>query len=410
MTTSDQLAISADNEQSLSIAAASGAHRDRLLDAVEEVAAELEAEAQACEALGKLTDRALELLRGTGVGWGWVPEELGGFGMLPSDVYPVLERIARIDGSIGWIATIVASSGPLLANLDQDTAKVLLADGLPMFAASGAPTGRAVAVDGGFRFSGSYQYSSGGLHADYVFCMGLLFDGDAPVPVPPSLYLIPSSAVTHGGNWDTLGLRGTGSVDFTVEDYFVPAEHVVNPLAEPNSATPAALGGNFLLIHLMHIGWASGMVRRMLDEVVEHAQRPSSRPGAPTKAENPAFRREYAEHETAAKAARALVVSVLADIDATLLRGESPSRRQITELFGASQNLHETARQTALWGFTVCGGASLRAGVIQRVFRDTLSGCQHLIADPNHLSTIGHELLAAPPESFWIGPILAGAE
>lgn len=248
------------------------------------------------------------------------------------------------------------------------------------------------------------------MHADYVFCSGLLFDGDTPVPAPPSTYMIPTSAVTHTGNWDTLGLRGTGSVDFTVSDYFVPDEHVINPMSEPISSTPVALGGIFLMIHLMHIGWASGVIRRMLDEVVAQAHRPASRPGAATKAESPAFRSEYADYELTAQAARALIASVLADIDDTLLRGESPSRRQITLLFGASQNLHETARRVANWGFSVCGGTSLRAGVIQRVFRDTLSGCQHLIADRNHLSTIGHELLGAPPESFWIGPILAGAE
>ncbi|WP_067672856.1 hypothetical protein [Nocardia miyunensis] len=74
---------------------ASAEHRDRLLSAVERVAAELEAEAEACEAAGRMTDRALELLRGTGIGWGLVSADLGGLDMYPGELFPVLERIAR---------------------------------------------------------------------------------------------------------------------------------------------------------------------------------------------------------------------------------------------------------------------------------------------------------------------------
>jgi len=390
-----------------SVDPASAANRDRLLAAVEEIAGELEAEAEACEAAGKLTDRALELLRGTGIGWGLVSAELGGLDMYPGDVFPVLERISRIDGSIGWIATIVASSGPLLAYLEPSVAKSLLADGLPIFAASGAPSGRAVPVEGGYRFSGSYSYSSGGLHADWVFCGGMVYDGDQPVPGPPLSFLVPSSAVTHKGNWDTLGLRGTGSVDFTVTDEFVPAERVITMFGDPVSGGPSAGGGAFLLIHLMHLGFASGITRRLLDEVAAHANRPSSRPGATRPADNPAFRTEYAEHDLAARAARAMITSTLADIDTTLSRGERPSRRQISLLYGANVHIHNTAREIASWAFTKGGGTALRAGTLQRLVRDAYSGGQHFLVDRAHLTDIGHELLGAPPEMQWAGPFFA---
>ncbi|MCP2256146.1 Acyl-CoA dehydrogenase [Prauserella aidingensis] len=408
MTTSQQLP-----EQStaagtpFSVDPASAANRDRLLAAVEEIATEAEAEAEACEADGKLTDRALDLLRSTGIGWGLVSAELGGLDMYPGDVFPVLERIARIDGSIGWIATIVASSGPLLAYLDPAVAKSLLADGLPIFAASGAPSGRAVAVKGGYRFSGSYSYSSGGLHADWVFCGGVIYDGDEPVSDPSLSFLVPSSAAKHSGNWDTLGLRGTGSVDFTVTDEFVPTERVINMFGQPASGGAAAGGGAFLLIHLMHLGFAAGITRRLLDELARHAQRPSTRPGATSLADNPAFRTEYAEHELAARSARALITETLAGIDVTLARGDRPSRRQISLLYGANVHIHDTARKIASWVFTKGGGTALRAGTLQRLVRDAYSGGQHFLVDHSHLTDIGHELLGAPPEMQWAGPFFA---
>ncbi|WP_216896766.1 hypothetical protein [Nocardia alni] len=385
----------------------SALNRERLLVAVEEVADELAAEAEACEQAGKLTDRALELLRGTGIGWGLVSAELGGMDMFPSDVFPVLERICRIDGSIGWISTIVAAAGPLLAYLQPTVAKSLVANGLPVFAASGAPTGRAVPVEGGFRFSGSYSYSSAGLHADWVFCGGMVYDGDKPVPGPPLSFLVPASAVTHHGNWDTLGLRGTGSVDFTVTDQFVPTERVIAMFGEPVVHGPASSGGAFLLIQLMHLGFASGITRRLLGEIAVHAARPSSRAGGAALAEDRVFRSEYAEHELAARAARALITETLAGIDANLAVGERPTRRQISLLFGANVNIHETARKIAVWAYTRGGGAALRAGSLQRTVRDTLAGTQHQLVDRGHLTQVGYELLDPPPEMQWAGMVLA---
>ncbi|GKQ39157.1 acyl-CoA dehydrogenase family protein [Streptomyces sp. A012304] len=382
----------------------SAAGRDRLLAALDAAAAELQVEGPACDEAGMLTDRTMELLRDIGMGWMYVSKDLGGLDLGAGDSAVVFERIAYIDGPIGWTGGIFAGVGLLAALFEKSAAKALLADGAPNCSATAYPSGRAVRVEGGYRLTASYSYCSGLPNADYVFCNSLVFDGDQPVPGPPLMFLVPASAATLQGNWDTMGLRGTGSVDFTVTDYFVPDHHAVSLFPPPGTSGLAA-AGLLVAVHLGRQAWASGTTRRLLDEIAAHASR-EPRPGATRLADNPVFRTEYADFELAYRSARALGAEVFAEIDATVARGEPLSRRQNTLLAGASVHMHDICRDVAVWAFNKAGGTALRAGTLQRVVRDALSGCQHAVAGRSLLPDIGHELVGAPPELQWIGTTL----
>ncbi|MFF4801091.1 hypothetical protein ACWCQ1_39780 [Streptomyces sp. NPDC002144] len=376
----------------------SAAARDGLLAALDAIADELEVEGPACDEAGKLTDRTMELLRDSGLGWMYVSKDLGGLALTPSDSAEVLERFAYIDGSISWTGGIFAGVGYLTAFLDKAVEKALLADGVPNFSATAYPAGRAVRVEGGYRLTASYSYCSGLPNADYVLCNSLLFDGDQPVPGPPFMFLVPASETTLRGNWDTIGLRGTGSVDFTVDDYFVPDHHAV-PLL------PDTAAGLLALVHLGRQTWASGTTRRLLDEIAAFASR-EPKPGATRLADNPVFRTEYADFELAYRSARAFGAEVFAEVDASVAGGEPLSRRQTGLLAGASVHMHDICRDLALWAFNKGGGTALRAGTLQRVIRNALAGCQHAVISRSQLADIGHELIGAPPELQWMGPAL----
>jgi 3-hydroxy-9,10-secoandrosta-1,3,5(10)-triene-9,17-dione monooxygenase len=96
-------------------------------------------------------------------------------------------------------------------------------DDSTLVSSSYAPMGRAKAVDGGFRFSGRWSFSSGCDHARWVFLGGLVM-GDDGNPVDFRTFLLPRADYAIEDVWDTIGLRGTGSNDIIVEDVFVP-EH-----------------------------------------------------------------------------------------------------------------------------------------------------------------------------------------
>ena len=82
-------------------------------------------------------------------------------------------------------------------------------------------------------------------------------------------------------DWNVLGLRATGSVDYTITDLFVP-----NEFSHPPGVLQPKRGGNVYLIGLLgvavigHTGFALGVGRRALDEIAAFARR-AIRPDRP---------------------------------------------------------------------------------------------------------------------------------
>lgn len=388
---------------------ASARHAERLVAKLTELAPEIEAEAEANEEAGKLSDRTVDLIREAELPRMLLPVEMGGLGMFLRDALKVADKLGQIDASAGWIGGNWSASGLFLSYFSDDTVKDLIGGGeIPYFGASSSPTGQATPVDGGFRFSGKYQYGSGDLHASWVFCPGFELGPDGkPVAGPggiPALktYLVAAEDLEFRGNWDTLGLRGTGSVDFAVTGAFVPADRVVDPLGGPPARGGRQLSGGMLaVLPFLHTGFALGASRRVLDELVTYAHRPSSR--GTTLAESPVFRTEFARHEIAVRSARAFVYESWSQLHERLVAGQPMTRRDYTLLRAALIHMHEVLRAAATFAFAQASGVSLRAGVLQRWIRDALSGCQHLIVSASGYTDVAWELMGAPDNMVW-GP------
>lgn len=86
------------------------------------------------------------------------------------------------------------------------------------------PVGKATPVEGGYRLSGRWAFSTGSEHCDWVFLGGLLPKKDGSGALEHTTFLLPKSDYRIEENWNVIGLRGTGSNDIIVEDVFVP-EH-----------------------------------------------------------------------------------------------------------------------------------------------------------------------------------------
>lgn len=88
------------------------------------------------------------------------------------------------------------------------------------------PTGKAVAVDGGYLVGGRWAFGSGIRHADWVYGNCMIYDGertrlDATGKPEARLMLFPVNDCVIHDTWHVGGLRGTGSNDFSVSDLFV---------------------------------------------------------------------------------------------------------------------------------------------------------------------------------------------
>ena len=191
-----------------------------------------------------------------------------------------------------------------------------------------------------------------------------------------------------------LGLRATGSIDYTTDSLFVGAPYTYHATTE----TPLRGGilytlGIINLGMICHTGWALGVGRRMLDELLKLVEAKSGRAGS--LGDNQAFQGEYAMAEAKYRAARALAYETWNDVQETLRRGDTLSLDQnnLTRLVVSTRGLWRVCG----WVYTAAGTTSLRSGTIQRFFRDMHAGSQHLLASPPVRQACGRMMAGLAP-------------
>ena len=194
-----------------------------LMDAVESVRATLEAGAEESERIGTLARASVDALYDSGLFRLKMPHVLGGAEADVVTQLDVLEAVSRIDPASGWCLMIGAASlGSLGAFLPDDSIEEIFVGGRPpKVAGAAAPSATATPVEGGYRVTGRWRFGSGVMHAEWVSA-GARVAADAPPGHPRQLRLImPRHKVKVHDNWQVMGLRGTGSCDFSVDDLFV---------------------------------------------------------------------------------------------------------------------------------------------------------------------------------------------
>jgi alkylation response protein AidB-like acyl-CoA dehydrogenase len=175
----------------------------------------------------------------------WIPASAGGLELPLADALRIYEAAAAIDGSLGWAVMIGAGGGLFAAWLPSAAAQELFASTAALVAGSGAPTGYAEKVAGGYRVRGAWRFASGAHDASVFTAACVVTAGGKPVLDAQGKPLIramsiPPAAVRIVDSWDATGMRGTGSHDFEVRDALVPEQHSFSVLTDAPRA-PGAL-------------------------------------------------------------------------------------------------------------------------------------------------------------------------
>jgi alkylation response protein AidB-like acyl-CoA dehydrogenase len=207
------------------------------------------------------------------------------------------------------------------------------------------------------------------------------------VPAMRIVFLRPEQVVVRG-NWDVLGLAGTGSYDYTVDDEFV-GEEFTFPLL---TATPRRGGamynlGLFGIVASGHAGFALGVGARALDEILDIARTKQRMGQFSPLADEQLFQYDFAMHDAAMRSARAYVLDVFGKAEAEALAGHAPSLVLQQRMRQATTYATRVAADAARFAYTWAGTGALRGGVLQRCFRDIHAGTQHIYVDNNTLTT-----------------------
>ncbi|MBP6435479.1 MAG: hypothetical protein KA292_12530 [Sphingorhabdus sp.] len=207
---------------------------------VADVRAKLEAampllteEATACDELGKLTPKTYEILRDSGIMRIFQPYEYGGMEGDPVEFARLIMDLASNAPSAGWVAGVVGLHSFEFAQTDPRLQEEVWGKDNDTWTASPyAMLGKATRVEGGWRLTGRWPFSSGTDYCDWAVVGGLAEAADGTAPgefTEPHHFIMPLGdyQIDHE-SWDTMGLRGTGSKDLVAEDVFVPDYRVIN--------------------------------------------------------------------------------------------------------------------------------------------------------------------------------------
>jgi indole-3-acetate monooxygenase len=381
-----------------------------IVAAAKQLIPEVLASRQECERLRRIPTSIAEALAKAGLLQMYLPRSMGGPELSPVVVYHAVEEISRADGAIGWctmIATCVSNSmGLLQADVGREMA------GCPAdmrLAGSIRPMGRARAVDGGYRIDGRWDFASGVNHARWLMCPCVIWDGDEPARTPAGvpmtrIFWVPAASATILDTWHVLGLRGTGSHDFSLAGVFVPETRSVATTDPPKER-------GLLYDPRLHISWmwtatvgnTMGIARGALDAFTELASRKSTTMSTTLLRDRPLVQARVAEAEAILSAGRAYVLLAVADLWKRASQGESDLDAAVVQArLAITHGMHEAVRAVDLVFHAAGTNAVYERNPLERHFRDIHVAVQHAAGLPAHMETAGKALLGLrPTDSGW---------
>src|SRR5499427_8570077 len=367
------------------------------------------AEADAIERNRRLTEPVLEALHEARLFRLLYPRSVGGDEVEPAVYIDAVVELARADGSVGWCASIANSIGLFAPYLGLDAALTVFAD--PRATCAWGPPNecRGIAAPGSYRVTGRWDFASGCRHSSWMGAHGAVVEPGGSLRLnelgrPTVLtWLFPAERAQLLDNWDPIGLRGTASESYTVEDLFVPGEFTGTREDPTLRREPGPLYA-FPQQTLYSVGIASvalGVARGMLDAFVELALRKTPR-GTGRLADNAVIQAEVARAEARLSAARAYLLDTVSEI----YRRAGPTApigvmdRARARLAGS--NAITSAVAVADYTYKAAGVDAIFPGSpFERRFRDIHTVSQQIQSRDAHYETVGQVLLGNPPEVFF---------
>jgi indole-3-acetate monooxygenase len=337
-----------------------------------------------------------------------LPRSAGGDETEPSVYVAAVEELARHDASIAWNAFVANSSALIAPFLELEVSRAIFGD--PRSVVSWGPpnASRATAVDGGYRLTGRWDFSSGCRQATWIGAHGHVVEADGSLrlnrfgrPTVRTL-LFPVEQATLIDTWNTIGLRGTASDSYSVNDLFVP-EAFSSTREDPTLRREPGPLYAFTMQGLYAAGVAAvalGIARAMLSGFIALACRKTPR-NLGRLADSAVMQAEVARSEARLGSARAYLMETLTTIYAQageVAPIDIPDRARVRL---ACTNAIHAAAEVVDFAYKEAGVDAIFPGSpFERRFRDMHTLSQQIQSRGAHFEAVGHILLGGVPEVF----------
>ena len=172
----------------------------------------------------------------------------------------VVRTIAQADGSTGWCVNQGAVFATTSTRCPEPLAREVWGNPRTVVG-NGPPQGsESVEVDGGYRLTGRWMFSSGCRHANWIAAVA-----------SGRLHLLLPEDVEFLDVWQVQGLRGTGSFGFQTRDRFVPESRVMHGTGKNREAGPIYVIPQHLLFACGFGCVALGVARAAINATIDLA-------------------------------------------------------------------------------------------------------------------------------------------
>jgi alkylation response protein AidB-like acyl-CoA dehydrogenase len=331
-----------------------------------------------------------------------LPKSLGGAEAPLEAFMQMQEEIAKADASTAWCLGQCSVCAMTAAYLDPDPANEIF-NVAPGILAWGAIAHEVQAVPGGYKATARWDFASGSRQASWLGAHVRVNEADGTTRKKPDgspeirTILFPVSSATMYDVWDVIGLKGTGTDSYSVENLFIPDQFAA--LRD----TPTALREKGPLYKLttnmvFSMGFAAtsvGLARAMLDAVIE-LSRGKTPQGLKAMRENNAVQGKIGRTEASLRAARAYLYATAAEVWRDLVRGEPiTEEHRIALRIAATWTIHQSAAVVDTAYHMAGATAVFAANKFERRFRDMHTIAQQIQARDTHYEDAGKAILSA---------------
>jgi alkylation response protein AidB-like acyl-CoA dehydrogenase len=340
----------------------------------------------------------------------FLPCSAGGPEMSPLTVFSVIEELSKADGSVGWNVVIANALSFFTGWLTPAVTRGMCGEPANLrMAGSLRPQGGAWPVAGGYRVKGQWNFASGIQNANWLHCTCMVMDGDKPEVTAAGtprvrVMWVPAAAATIKDTWSVIGMRGTGSQDFMVDDLIVPEDHThfagdppveTGPLYQPRAL--------FMNLFATVVANSLGIARAAIDDFVLLATQEGSTQSPTLLRERAFVQRTVAEAEAMLNASRGYVIDALGRAWAAQSAQVADITQEIAQArLATTHAMHETVRAVDLVFRAAGTNAIYTRNPLERHFRDIHVAIQHNAGFPVHYESAGKVLMGLrPSEPGW---------
>ena len=363
------------------------------------------------EELRRLPDETIDELHRAGLFRILQPKRVGGSELPFRSIVELVSIIGKGDGSTAWVLANLAAHHWMLAMFPKQAQDEVWGQSPDNLIGSALvfPRGRACRVEGGYRLSGRWPFSSGVDPSAWNLIGAIAQDEEAGTAMP-RIFLLPASDYTVIDTWHVIGLAGTGSKDVAVDDVFVPEYRSLamdqitggrNPGAAVNQAVLYRLPAVSLFafcIAAVSLGIAQGAI----DYFAETTRTRTSYYTGRNLADFVTLQIHLAEASAMVDMSRAAILLDCDEATSIVSEGKVPSLEQRARYRrdGAYAATLCTRAVDALFRATG-GGAIYARNPLQRMFRDIHAANAHYVLNWDiNGAMFGRVLLGLSPDAM----------